>query len=157
KNSLGGEWNDAANAATNWSTGKVPIPGQDVIIDAAGSYTVTVTAPPNVDIDSLLVQPGSGQVVTLDIKGGIFSTTNISNAVGGSIIVEAAATLQVGGPDNFATVNAIHNTGSITLNGTLLLDAQTAAGVHTGTITLDGGGTVTLAVGSQIIGNGTGG
>jgi len=28
-NSAGGEWNDVANATTNWSTGKIPIPGQD--------------------------------------------------------------------------------------------------------------------------------
>src|SRR5207249_440731 len=110
------------------------------------------------DIDSLLIQPDSAaDAVTLDITGGKFRATNISNlGVSAAILVEAGATLQVGGADNGQNINTIHNIGSITLAGTLLLDAQTAAAVLEATAggTLDINDTVTNDPGGTILASG---
>lgn len=51
-NSSGGSW----NAGTNWSSGKAPVPVDDVVIDLIGAYTITVGA--DVTISSLTMDAG---------------------------------------------------------------------------------------------------
>src|SRR5581483_4208916 len=133
----------------NWSTGVIPILHEDVIIDAPGSYLVTVNGSTPY-LSSLLIQPQTGSQIELKITGGTFSVEDITNIVGGTITVETGTILQVGGPDNGGgpgnttrTVNTIHNTGLITLDGTLLVNAQTPAGVQQGTLKLDSNSSTT--------------
>ena len=131
-NAAGGDW----HVASNWSTGAVPIPFQDVILPA-GSYVVTSSA--DVFIDSVLV--GSG--VTLQISGGDFSLTTandepLSNA--GTIIVGMGARLDVGDA-TFAGV--VVNTGTLRLDGGSVNFLNVAVNNTSGTVVIEapaGGG-----------------
>ena len=149
-NPIGGDWNNPAN----WSTGAVPIPFQDVIIDLAGNYVITSAN--GVSIDSLLFSVSSG--VTLHITGGTFSLTTadsapLSNA--GTIMVGSGGKLEIG---QSAFLNSVTNTGKLQVNGgtldlvnltvtntggTTQVDASStlnlkAANINSGTLTVSG-------------------
>ena len=131
-NSAGGDW----NVPGNWSTGAVPIPSQDILIDAPGTYSVTSAT--NVSIDSLLAASG----VTLNITGGTFSLTTadsqpLSNA--GTIVIGAGAELDVG-EAAFAPKSVV-NTGTLQVNGTLNL-------INLGVT--NSGGEIDAALGSHV-------
>ena len=132
-NPAGGDWNEP----TNWSTGFVPIPFQDIILDAAGTYEITSSH--DVRIDSLMVAAG----VTLAITGGTFKLIDandeplknagtISVGSGGTLIIGNAGfaetaintgTLQAtGGTINLINLSVTNTGGQINVDGLLTLN-----------------------------------
>jgi len=97
-NSLGGAWETGAN----WDTGFLPGPGDNAIIDAPGTYTVTLS---------------SGQTIqSLVVGDSIAGVQTLSQTVG-PLTLNAASTVTSTG--FFAAANSIQGTGSITNNGTM--------------------------------------
>ena len=167
-NSDGGDWHNG----DNWSTGSAPIPFQDVILDAAGSYTISVAK--DVSIDSLLVAGN----VTLSIASTFSITTAntkpLSNA--GTIIVGIGGHLIVGNAqfansaDNSGTLQAsggvidlinlaLANAGKIQSDLNSAINLQTAA-IDGGQIAISGllqaiGGTTNSIANATILSNGT--
>src|SRR5713226_3655153 len=69
-NAGGGSW----STGSNWSTGSPPVPGDDVCIDLAGTYSVTLPAT-TATINSLTLGGTSGtQTLVLQADGCIGST-----------------------------------------------------------------------------------
>ena len=97
-NSSGGAWENGAN----WDTGFIPAPGDNAIIDAPGTYTVTLS---------------SGQSIqSLVVGDGIAGVQTLSQTVG-PLTLNAASTVTSTG--FFAAANSIQGTGSLTNNGTM--------------------------------------
>jgi hypothetical protein len=90
----------------DWSTTTVPTAGDDVGIDAAGTYTVTVSA--SRTIRSLRTV----STATLAVTAGTFTITNGTGtgANAGTISVANGAALAIG--------STFDNSGRILLNGT---------------------------------------
>src|ERR1039458_3828367 len=70
-NTVGGSWSVAAN----WSPNHVPGPSDDVLIGAAGTYTVTLDASPTV---SSLTLGGANGWQTLAISGNTLTLNSAS-------------------------------------------------------------------------------
>src|SRR5262249_61552512 len=87
-NSNGGDWNDAAN----WSTGRVPAAGDDVIINLAAGRVITVGT--NATIGSLVVQGGGTLLVTggLTVSGGAVQIADNLVVNGGRFVTNGAVT-----------------------------------------------------------------
>ena len=135
-NPSGGDW----NVATNWSTGAVPIPHQDVVIDLGGNYDIFSSS--SVSIDSLLI---SNAGVTLHITGGSFSLTTadaapLSNA--GNVVVGSGAHLTIGQP---AFANSVLNSGKLEVNGGTLDLVNVTVNNAGGTTQVDVSSTLNLA------------
>jgi hypothetical protein len=120
-NGNGGDW----NTDTNWDTQQAPGSNDDVFIDAAGSYTVTVSSPGSAN--SLTIASGE----TVEIQSALTVVNGLSNA--GTVQIDDATTLSLGG----SVTNSV--TG-ITLNST----GDATDLVIAGTVTLQGSGNVTL-------------
>src|SRR5262249_46239978 len=143
-NPAGGDWDTPAN----WSTGQLPGPGDDVVIDLTGTFTITHGQNVTDSIHSL-ANSDSGAAITLS-GGTLGVATTLGSSgpftlAGGSL---AGATVQSGttiGAANFLS-GAVDG---ITLAGTL--DANVSDGFTltvTGGLTLDGG---SLLMGSSFV------
>lgn len=131
--------------AADWNPSQIPHAGDDVLIDAAGTYTVTSS------IDHKIKTVDIVSTATLAVNGGTFT---IANGTGtgenaGTIRVADSATLAIGG--------SFTNSGNIILNSTgdptdLIIEKNTTLAEG-----FDGKGTVTLSAGGHNIikGNGT--
>jgi hypothetical protein len=137
-NPNGGDWNDP----TNWSTGDVPGPGDDVVINTGTNALITFSTG-TVQINSLrssnpiTITGGSLQIVhgievdnRLELAGGTLDITGnmlTRNAATGSLIL-SGGTL-VGGTINASGGAKVMVTGYVTLDGVTLnadLDLTTA-------------------------------
>jgi hypothetical protein len=121
----------AFTTAFDWSTNTVPTAGDDVAIDAAGTYTVTVSA--SRTIRSLRTV----STATLAVTGGTFTITNGTGtgANPGTISVTNGAALAIGG--------TFDNSGRILLNGS----NRSTDLIIVSNVTLSGGGTIALGTG----------
>jgi uncharacterized repeat protein (TIGR01451 family) len=99
-NSLGGAW----EIGGNWDSGFIPGPGDNVIIDAPGTYIVTLSS--GQTIQSLTVGDGTAGAQTLAIATGPL-TLNSASTVTSTGVLSAAAN------------NNLQGTGSLTNNGTM--------------------------------------
>jgi hypothetical protein len=130
--------------ASNWTPLDIPGSGNDAVIDAVGTYTVTSSS--NETVRNL----STVATATLAIASGSFTVTNqtgmISNA--GTITDQASLVIDNG---------IVKNTGAINLSGGSLDigDGAYPPAPVPGTVTLEGGGTVMLSGNGSIIGNGT--
>jgi hypothetical protein len=101
-NTNGGNW----SGATNWSGGKVPGAGDDVLIAAAGSYTVTQDV--STTVNSLTLGGASGtQTLT---NAGFILNLNTNSVISGSGLLALSGGASLGGA------------GPLTVNGRLLSD-----------------------------------
>src|SRR4051794_27921262 len=99
-NSSGGNW----NTPSNWSTGSVPTASNDVFIDAAGTYTVTLDVNPAFN--------------TLTVGGGATGTQTLDLGFGHDVTFTNAGTVTASGAVTFATGRLL-GTGPLTVNGTM--------------------------------------
>jgi hypothetical protein len=88
------KWNIPASGSWmtggNWSTGAVPQPGDDVVIDQPGNIQVTLSA--GTSVNSIAI---TGD--TLSIAGGTLTVAGAVTSTGGAITVATGAQLAVGG------------------------------------------------------------
>jgi hypothetical protein len=139
-----GNW----NTASNWSTGTVPGPSDDVVINVSG-------ASPTVTIDS-----GPQSVRSLQCSDPL-SLTGGSLALAAASEIDGSLTLSAGA---FTTNAALTLTGSDSWTGSRLSVARGATLTNTGKITVDatggpvlqGGGTLANASGGTLTLQGTG-
>ncbi len=138
-----GDW----ETPTNWSAGSMPIEPQDVLIQGVSGATVTLDA--DVTVNSIattsgsILEIGDSAPTTLIATNGTVLNTEDSSSVAsgnlGEILVVTGSTLQIG--------NTFDNAGSLVVGykgagGGGYLDLN-------GTVTLNGGGTVTLGEASS--------
>jgi autotransporter-associated beta strand protein len=126
KTPVSGNWNVAAD----WSTGAVPTSADDVLISAAGSYTVTISTNP------LIVPP----------LGGLLAASPIIN------IPDEANSLAFNAPQ----AELQENSGSLTIEGALVVSAGSVSlneANTIGSVTLTGGGALAFGNGGAL-GNG---
>lgn len=116
-------------AAADWSGGRVPGPGDDAILDAAGSaYTVNATAAATV------TSIQTAATALLDIQANFSATGGTgTGANAGGIRIENGAALTLQGP--------VTNSGTIEIFGEA---SATSIVIGQGGVTLDGGGAVFL-------------
>ncbi|MBB4196769.1 hypothetical protein CCR94_20820 [Rhodoblastus sphagnicola] len=131
KGAPGGAWSDPAN----WSSGKVPGPTDDALIDGASvtittdvgalrSLTVTNTATLTVNGGALSVSGDVANSGVIDVEGGTLG-------IGGKVSGEGSITVH---GDAHVTLGAFSGSTSVSLlSGTLILsDPGAAAGIITG-------------------------
>jgi uncharacterized repeat protein (TIGR01451 family) len=126
-NSSGGNW----NTGSNWSGGSVPTASNDVVIDAAGTYTVNLDVNPA--FNSLTIGGGATGTQTLDL--GFSHDVTFTNP--GTVTASGAIT--------FATGRLL-GAGSLTVNGTMNWisdgEIQTTVTIASGaTLNISGSGT----------------
>jgi uncharacterized repeat protein (TIGR01451 family) len=133
-NSSGGNW----NTPSNWSTGSVPTASNDVVIDAAGTYTVNLDVTPA--FNTLTVGGGATGTQTLDL--GISHDVTFTNP--GSVTASGALTFASG---------RLLGAGPLTVNG--LMNWTADAEVDT-TVTIASGATLNISgIGTRYINGGT--
>src|SRR5690348_441008 len=109
-NWIGGQ--DAAwETAANWSTGLVPGPSDDVVIDTAAGNSITLTSAAT--INSLTLGGAAGAAQTLTISGS------------GSLNLAAASSIQAA--CHLINSKSISGTGTLTINGQLQLKSGTVS------------------------------
>ena len=132
-----GSW----DVASNWSTGKVPGPADDVIIDVPG-VSPTVTIGSNVEsvnsitADDPLVISGGGLTVAAD------STISGTLTLSSTLTTNGLLTLS---GNNSWTGGAINGSGSLSNTGTLMLTGSSSGRLNT---TLNNSGTVDVDSGT---------
>jgi uncharacterized repeat protein (TIGR01451 family) len=132
-NSSGGNW----NTASNWSSGSVPTAANDVVIDAAGTYTVTLDVTPA--FNSLTV-------------GGATGTQTLDLGVAHDVTFASPATVTASGALTFASGRLL-GAGPLTVNGVMNWTAD--AEVDT-TVTVASGATLNISgTGTRYINGGT--
>jgi len=132
-----GLWSTAAD----WSTGVVPQPGDDVLINEPGN-NLQVSLTGSTAVNSIAV---TGD--TLAVSGGTLSVAASSSIGASGILTLSNATLSV------ATGATLTNSGSITVNPGSQLNAGSAySATSTGTLTLPSG-TQTTGVETNLLGN----
>jgi hypothetical protein len=148
KSAVSGNWTVAAD----WSTGKVPVAGDDATIGVAGSYTVSLTTAITVaaitvsDLGALLAiaDPGKTEAVT----------ANLGNS--GTVDVDATGS----GGTSVAVGGTLSNSGVLDIGNSSIGTASTVTAValaNTGTIELTGGSAqATLNVTKATLANLTG-
>jgi hypothetical protein len=124
-----GTWNTAAK----WSPNSVPGPTDDAVVDAAGSYTVTIDAPA-IDVGSITISDSSASLVA---NNGQTETVVGDLTNGGSLGVDngggqGGTTLSIGG--------TLTNSNFLQVGNNNLATTVTAQGLsNTGRIGIDGG------------------
>ena len=154
------DWNTDASGfwdvASNWSTGHVPGPGDDVVFNRAGaSPTVTIrTAVQTVnsltDADPLVINNGGGLTLATDSTiSGDFTLNTVSTLI-------TNGTLTLSGSSNWQS-GAIEGSGEVAISGTLtvalaggLADGLFTKIVDTGTIAQTTSENVRLALAGEI-------
>jgi hypothetical protein len=112
-----GTWNTAAK----WSPNSVPGPTDDAVVDAAGSYTVTIDAPA-IDVGSITISDSSASLVA---NNGQTETVVGDLTNGGSLGVDngggqGGTTLSIGGTltnSNFLQVGNNNLATTVTAQG----------------------------------------
>ena len=141
-----GDWNDPAN----WSTGVLPGPNDDVLIDRPGVSVTITRSTGSTTIKSLQFQE------SLVVSGGSLTITN-SIVNGGTVTVSGSGILNLGGSFTAADLGSINSSGGIvnltgTLNNagsTLTLNATTGSWrLAGGTIS---GGTIATSGGAKLL------
>ncbi len=133
-NAGGGSW----NSTSNWSTGTVPTAANDVVIDAAGTYTVNLDVAPA--FNSLTVGGGATGTQTLDV--GVSHDLTFTNP----------ATVTASGALTFGSGRLL-GAGPLTVNGVMNWNAD--AEVDT-TVAIASGGTLNISgFGTRNINGGT--
>ncbi len=135
-NTAGGTWSDVPNAAANWSDGAVPRSIDNVVIDEAGIYTVTVPVGVTANAASLTLNDAGA---TLDVHGTLTIAGALTIDVG-KFVVDVGNDITVG--------TTVTNAGALELATSAELPSISDSG---GTIDVDSGNTLTLA-GSTITG-----
>lgn len=130
-NSSGGQW----NVASNWSNG-VPGPSSNVVLDAGGTYVVTSTA--NVDINSLVVDPGvtllSNPGTLFTVEGGVVDNGTIeAGPFGGG----QSSTVDIKGNVTGSGVVDIGNQAVLEIQGSVAKQVTVAFGSANGELILD--------------------
>ncbi|MGE0161337.1 MAG: beta strand repeat-containing protein [Gemmatimonadales bacterium] len=120
-NVLGGNWSDGAN----WSMGVAPTAADSVVIDLAGTYTVTLDV--NATVGSLTLGGASGT----QTLSGAFRTVTLA----GVSDVRPSGRLAL-------TSSTVNGTGSLTNQGAIASSAGTWSVPITNLGTIDVGGTV---------------
>jgi fibronectin-binding autotransporter adhesin len=145
------DWNDPVSGdwsvATDWSTGKVPGPGDTVFISDLGSYTVTVSSAEFanslvVNADQAALRENSGSLTiagALHVDAGLVAL-NKPNTIG-SITLAATGILAVGNGGALGT-------GTLTQSGGELL--ATATETLTNVLSLSGNSTIAAAHGTTL-------
>ena len=159
--------NGSWTTASKWNTGTVPGSSDDAVIDASGSYTVTLGVPITVnsiaisDSSATLAVNDSGQTETVIV--GLTNSGNLNIDTGGN---SSGTTLSVGGNlTNTGTVNVgtgfnrdggstLTISGNLVNSGTLNIHDDTANATVVAASALTTVGTINL-VGDEF-GNGTG-
>jgi uncharacterized repeat protein (TIGR01451 family) len=133
-NSSGGNW----NTASNWSTGSVPTASNDVIIDAPGTYTVTLDVNPAFN--------------SLTVGGGPTGTQTLDLGVGHDLTFTNPGTIATSGALTFASGRLL-GTGPLTVNG--LMNWSSDSEIDT-TVTIASGATLNISgSGTRQINGGT--
>ena len=127
----GGNW----NVATNWSTGTVPGPADNVSITYPGTYTVTLNA--NASVASLTVGGDVGKQTLAIASGSYTLTLNGPGLINGNGVLNLSAGTITGNGD--LTVVGIMNWSGGTLSG-----AGSTTISSSGTLSLAGGATKIL-------------
>jgi hypothetical protein len=159
--------NGSWTTASKWNTGTVPGSSDDAVIDASGSYTVTLSVPITVnsiaisDSSATLAVNDSGQTET--ILGSLTNSSSLNIDTGGNSF---GTKLSVGGDlSNSGTVNigtgfardggsTVTITGNLINSGTLNIHDDTATATVVTASALSNTGTINL-VGDEF-GGGTG-
>jgi len=176
-NASGGNW----NVGSNWSTGEVPTVSDSVVIDLAGTYTVTVTSSVTVatlDIGgtgsptltitgngvTLAVTDGMTNAGTVEVTQSYFSGVTTELAVSGgtltntglirSLVGSTTGTRRVSGRiDNQGTIQVVDHNLSVITTDTVFTTAGTLDVASGLTLTLDG--TSVFGTGTTLLGTGT--
>jgi hypothetical protein len=153
--------NGSWNTASKWDTGTVPGSFDDAVIDASGSYTVTLGVP--ITVNSIAI---SDSIATLAVNdSGQTETVTVGLTNGGDLLVDTGGgqggtALSIGGTltnSNYVaignaslsaatkvTANALSNTGRIDITGganqASLSIATAAPSIWTGTLNISGDG-----------------
>ena len=109
---VSGDWDDP----TKWTGGAVPVPGDDVFIDVAGTYTVTLDDS-NRSINSLTVGAGSG-TQTLFIHNRTLSLAAASEIGANGFLQMRSANLDGAGTIELKGLTSIMQTCSFDLETT---------------------------------------
>jgi phospholipase/lecithinase/hemolysin len=120
--------------ALDWSTNTVPGAGDDVAIDATGTYTVTVSASRTIRTLKTV------STATLAVTGGTFTITNGTGAGAN------AGTIRVSNGANLAIGGTFDNSGKVQLNAT----SSNTDLIIVSNVTLSGGGIVALNAGGTL-------
>ncbi len=114
-NPASGSW----TTATNWSTGVVPTSSDDVCIQVAGTYTVTLPASASVDSLTLGDSSGTGtQTLLVSSASGSSPTLTVAN----DSAIEATGQLELESPVSEPSVGlSAPSTATVTDDGDLLV------------------------------------
>jgi uncharacterized repeat protein (TIGR01451 family) len=159
-----GNWENAAN----WTPAVVPGANDNAIIDAAGTYTVTINS--NVSVAALTVGNGTSGVQTLNVAPGQSLSMNANSTVTTTGVLElnGLSTSGNGNLDVYGTFN--WNNGALTAAGTTTIQNGATLNIDNGAAkSISGGralqiqngatanwlgGSITLANGSTITNGG---
>jgi len=153
KGAASGNWSDP----TKWDTGSVPGSSDDVVIDVAGTYDITLDV--NATVNSLTLG-GAGGTQTLVIGSGQTLTLNDASTISANGVMELSSGTLTG--DGDLTVNGTFNwsggtikgSGSFTVNGSLAISGSSHKVLtyrtltNKGTATWTGAGYLQLNIGS---------
>jgi len=153
-NTSGGNW----SAPANWSPNHAPGSGDDAVITANGSYTVTLDTSPT--LDSLTLGGSSGQQ-TLSTAGNTLTLTNASGVSHNGVLALSGGTLAGSGlltvnGQLYWTAGEIDGVCSVATNGVLVL-AGASGGTYDIYGTVTNAGTVALESGTLRLVNGISG
>ena len=117
QSSTGGDWNDPKN----WSTGTVPSPSQDIVIDLP-LITAPIESPVVVSVASTLLISANATLdfVTGNEKltvDGLFDSTGTSSIINAAITVTATGTLELTGGTLTIDPSTINNAGTLKADG----------------------------------------
>jgi uncharacterized repeat protein (TIGR01451 family) len=148
-NSSGGNW----NTPSNWSTGSVPTASNDVVIDAAGTYTVNLDVTPA--FNTLTVGGGATGTQTLDlgISHDVTFTNPCTVTASGAVTFASGRllgteTLTVNGIMSWSSDSEIDTTVTIATGATLNISGAGTRHVNGGT--LNNSGTVNWSGGNNL-------
>ena len=115
ENAAGGSW----MVGSNWSSGSVPSSGDDVCIEVAGSYTVTLAS--SVSVRSLMVGNGSNsgtQSLLVTSAGGASPSLSLA----GDSSIGVSGQLELDSPVSEPSVQLVAvSTATVTDDGDLLV------------------------------------
>jgi hypothetical protein len=149
-NTAGGNWNVGAN----WAPATVPTATDNAVIDAAGTYIVTLSDDQSINNLTL-----NRSTATVNHTGGIFTvggafafTAGTYNLGAGSLNVTGSMTAAAGTTFNWSG-GTLGGTGAITVNGTMIADT-TAVKTLAGVVQVGSGG-VFAVTGGEVRANST--
>jgi hypothetical protein len=160
-NPAGGNW----STGSNWSTGVAPGASDDVVVDLAGTYTVTLDVSPTVGSLSLGAASGvqtlTGTSRTLTVNGattiganGLLTLTSSTVTGTGAVTNQGTMTLM---SSVFSATTGLANQGVSTFAGASSLNGPVSA-LAGGTLRMEGngsGGTGALTVANGFTNDGT--